>query len=67
MLLILSIVNVIGVITLTFWQSEPIHYLLFAKDGWITAVTSFSTVFLSYQEDWSVIVTGRVQWNPIYE
>ena len=37
------------------------------KDGWMTCnVTSFSTVFQSYQDDVWMIMKGCVQWNPVY-
>ena len=38
------------------------------KDGWMTCdVTSFSTVFQSYQDEERLIMKGRVQWNSVFE
>ena len=35
-------------------------------DGWkICDITSFSTVFQSYQDDERLILKGCVQWNPV--
>ena len=35
--------------------------------GWMTCgFTSFSTVFLPYQDDGWMIMKGGVQWNPDY-
>ena len=35
--------------------------------GWMTFdVTSFSTVFQSYQGDERMIMKGCVEWNPVY-
>ena len=36
-------------------------------DGWLTCnVTSFATVFQSYQDDERLIMKGYVQLNPVY-
>ena len=40
---------------------------LFVMNGWmICDVTSFSTVFQSYQNDVRMVVKGCVQWKPVY-
>ena len=37
------------------------------RDGWMTCdFTSFSTVFQSYQDHERLLMTGYVQWNPVY-
>ena len=37
-------------------------------DGWMAYdVTSFLTVFQSYQDDGWMIMKGSVQWNLIYD
>ena len=36
-------------------------------DGWMTCdVTSFLTVFQSYQDDGRMIMEGCMQWNLVY-
>ena len=36
-------------------------------DGWMTCdVTSFSTVFQSYQDDERLIIKSCVQWSSVY-
>ena len=36
-------------------------------DGWMDCkFTSLSTVFLSYQDDGTVIMKGCLQWNPVF-
>ena len=46
--------------------------LIFIFDGWMDGwmddaiLTSFSTVFQSYQGDERLIMKGCVQWNRVY-
>ena len=39
-----------------------------SMDGWMTCdLTSFLTVFQSYQDDVWVIMKGCVKWNSVYD
>ena len=61
------------------WMDSLQSYVFFNRKGWVNGwmdgwmdgwiacdLTSFSTVFQSYQDDGWMIMKGCVQWNPIY-
>ena len=46
-------------------------HIILDRDGWMNewlAISClFSTVFLSYEDNWWMIMKGCVQWNPVYD
>ena len=48
--------------------SQRRTFVLIEMDGWMTCdISSFLTVFQSYQDDGRMIMKGYVRWNPVYD
>ena len=49
------------------WSLNSQYDTTWLMDGWMTRdITSFLTVFQSYQDDVWMIMKGCVQWNSVY-